>query len=121
MEVSAVLPPQVLVIGSLGEFTEGGAANPEKVTSFEQCRRSIQDVEVIRFDEFYERACFIVEDRKGALDGTRASLVTPGSASSPSSRKTVPPPSRSATGSAPGHDRAALNPRPRPGSSSRPA
>ncbi|MEV7242835.1 hypothetical protein AB0N92_16520 [Streptomyces sp. NPDC093248] len=32
-------------------------------TSFEQYRRSIQDVEVITFDELYERACFIVEDR----------------------------------------------------------
>ncbi|GHH29788.1 DUF4263 domain-containing protein [Streptomyces lanatus] len=53
----------MLVIGSLNEFTDGGAANPEKMTSFEQHRRSIQDVEVITFDELYERACFIVQDR----------------------------------------------------------
>jgi NADP-dependent 3-hydroxy acid dehydrogenase YdfG len=63
IEVSTVRPRQVLVIGSLSEFTDGGAANPEKITSFEQYRRSIQDVEVITFDELYERACFIVEDR----------------------------------------------------------
>ncbi|MGV9248749.1 Shedu anti-phage system protein SduA domain-containing protein [Streptomyces sp. NPDC003710] len=63
IEVSTVRPRQVLVIGSLSELTDGGAANPEKITSFEQYRRSIQDVEVITFDELYERACFIVEDR----------------------------------------------------------
>ncbi|MFD3380977.1 MULTISPECIES: Shedu anti-phage system protein SduA domain-containing protein [unclassified Streptomyces] len=63
IEVSTVRPRQVLVIGSLSEFTDGGAANPEKITSFEQYRRSIQDVEVITFDELYQRACFIVEDR----------------------------------------------------------
>ncbi|MFF7764324.1 Shedu anti-phage system protein SduA domain-containing protein [Streptomyces griseorubiginosus] len=63
IEVSTVRPRQVLVIGSLSEFTDGGATNPEKITSFEQYRRSIQDVEVITFDELYERTCFIVEDR----------------------------------------------------------
>ncbi|GLX39595.1 hypothetical protein Sros01_56680 [Streptomyces roseochromogenus] len=63
IEISTARPRQVLVIGTLSEFTERGAANPEKSTSFEQYRRSIQDVEVITFDELYERACFIVEDR----------------------------------------------------------
>ncbi|MEU6314961.1 Shedu anti-phage system protein SduA domain-containing protein [Streptomyces sp. NPDC047014] len=63
IEVSTARPRQVLVIGSLGEFSERGAANPEKITSFEQYRRSVQDVEVITFDELYERACFIVEDQ----------------------------------------------------------
>ncbi|TDC75228.1 Shedu anti-phage system protein SduA domain-containing protein [Streptomyces hainanensis] len=62
IEVSTARPRQVLVIGSLSEFTDRGATNPEKITSFEQYRRSIQDVEVITFDELYERACFIVED-----------------------------------------------------------
>ncbi|WP_264372785.1 MULTISPECIES: Shedu anti-phage system protein SduA domain-containing protein [Streptomyces] len=63
IEISTARPRQVLVIGSLSEFTERGATNPEKMASFEQYRRSIQDVEVITFDELYERACFIVEDR----------------------------------------------------------
>ncbi|MGX1134860.1 hypothetical protein RKD49_007050 [Streptomyces glaucescens] len=63
IEISTARPRQVLVIGSLSEFSDGIAANPEKITSFEQYRRSIQDVEVITFDELYERACFIVEDR----------------------------------------------------------
>ena len=60
IEVSTARPRQVLVIGSLSEFNERGAANPERITSFEQYRRSLQDVEVITFDELYERACFIV-------------------------------------------------------------
>lgn len=51
------------MVGSLSEFSDGMAANPEKITSFEQYRRSIQDVEVITLDEPYERSCFIVEDR----------------------------------------------------------
>ncbi|MFD7408762.1 Shedu anti-phage system protein SduA domain-containing protein [Streptomyces sp. NPDC059866] len=63
IEVSTVRPRQVLVIGRLSEFADRGSVNPEKITSFEQYRRSIQDVEVITFDELYERACFIVEDR----------------------------------------------------------
>ncbi|MGW5864502.1 Shedu anti-phage system protein SduA domain-containing protein [Streptomyces sp. NPDC055239] len=62
IEISTIRPRQVLVIGSLSEFTERGGANAEKITSFEQYRRSIQDVEVLTFDELYERACFIVKD-----------------------------------------------------------
>lgn len=53
----------MIVIGSLSAFTDCGYANPKKIASFEQYRRSIQDVEVITFDELYERACFAVEDR----------------------------------------------------------
>lgn len=62
IEVSTARPRQVLVIGSLGELADGGEVNPEKISSFEQYGKSIQDVEVITFDELYERACFIVED-----------------------------------------------------------
>jgi hypothetical protein len=63
IKISTIRPRQVLVIGRLSEFAVGGSTNPEKIASFEQYRRSIQDVEVITFDELYERACFIVEDR----------------------------------------------------------
>lgn len=62
VELSTTRPRQVVVIGSLREFTHNGAVNPEKMSSFELYRTSIQDVEVITFDELYERACFIVED-----------------------------------------------------------
>ena len=63
IELSTTRPRQVVVIGSLREFTDNGAVNPEKISSFELYRTSIQDVEIITFDELYERACFIVEDR----------------------------------------------------------
>ncbi|MDV9168625.1 DUF4263 domain-containing protein [Streptomyces sp. W16] len=62
VELSTTRPRQVVVIGSLREFTDNGGVNPEKINSFELYRTSIQDVEVITFDELYERACFIVED-----------------------------------------------------------
>jgi len=62
IELSTTRPRQVVVIGSLREFTHNGAVNPEKMSSFELYRTSIQDVEIITFDELYERACFIVED-----------------------------------------------------------
>jgi hypothetical protein len=63
VEISTIRPRQVLVIGRPSEFAVGGSTNPEKIASFEQYRQSIQDVEVITFEELYERACFIVEDR----------------------------------------------------------
>ncbi|RSM48664.1 DUF4263 domain-containing protein [Amycolatopsis balhimycina DSM 5908] len=62
IQVSTTKPRQVLVIGHLQELAEGGRVNPEKLTSFELYRNSIQDIEVITFDELYERACFIVRD-----------------------------------------------------------
>ncbi|GAA4028588.1 hypothetical protein GCM10022232_88080 [Streptomyces plumbiresistens] len=63
VELSTTRPRQVVVIGSLREFTHNGRVNPEKINSFELYRTSIQDVEIITFDELYQRACFIVEDR----------------------------------------------------------
>lgn len=62
VELSTTRPRQVVVIGSLREFTHNGAVNPEKINSFELYRTSIQDIEIITFDELYQRACFIVED-----------------------------------------------------------
>lgn len=60
--VSTVRPRQVVVIGLTDEFAVNGELNREKVSSFELYRRSVNDVEVITFDELYERACFIVQD-----------------------------------------------------------
>ncbi|GAA2779250.1 DUF4263 domain-containing protein [Kitasatospora sp. CM 4170] len=61
--LSTTRPRQVVVIGSLQEFIQNGAVNPAMLSSFELYRTSIQDVEIITFDELYQRACFIVEDR----------------------------------------------------------
>lgn len=63
IELSTTRPRQVVVIGSLREFMHDGAVNRVKISSFELYRTSIQDVEIITFDELYQRACFIVEDR----------------------------------------------------------
>lgn len=61
-EVTTVRPRQVVVGGRSTEFEVGGALNPEKVSSFEQYRRSILDTEIVTFDELYERARFIIGD-----------------------------------------------------------
>ncbi|MDH6110106.1 hypothetical protein P3T36_005832 [Kitasatospora sp. MAP12-15] len=63
IQLSTTRPRQVVVIGSLQEFIQNGEVNPVKLSSFELYRKSIQDVEIITFDELYQRACFIVEDR----------------------------------------------------------
>lgn len=62
IEISTIRPRQVVMIGRLSGLSERGWTNPEKIASFEQYRRSIQDVEIITFDELYGRSCFIVED-----------------------------------------------------------
>lgn len=61
--VSTVRPRQVVVVGQTDEFSTNGELNREKVSSFELYRRSVNDVEIITFDELYERACFIVQDK----------------------------------------------------------
>lgn len=54
-------PKSFLIIGSLSEFTnEKGEIHEEKFSSFELFRRSITDIEIITFDELYERANSII-------------------------------------------------------------
>lgn len=62
IEVSTVRPRQVLIAGNLHEFAVGDDINVEKSSSFELYRRSISDVEIITFDELFERAVYIVRD-----------------------------------------------------------
>lgn len=62
VEVSAIRPKQVLVIGRLQEFEVEGGVNFERSTSFELYRRGIMDIEIITFDELHERVRFIAED-----------------------------------------------------------
>lgn len=61
LEFSTTKPRQVLVIGTLGEFRTAVGTNAEKVESFELYRKSNSEVEILTFDELYERASFIVE------------------------------------------------------------
>lgn len=54
-------PKSFLIIGSLNEFAnEKGEIHEEKFSSFELFRRSLSDIEIITFDELYERANAIV-------------------------------------------------------------
>jgi hypothetical protein len=57
-------PKSFLIIGSLNEFkNEIGNIHEEKFSSFELFRRSITDIEIITFDELYERADAIINKR----------------------------------------------------------
>lgn len=62
IQVSSIRPKQVIVIGNLNQLAVGDKPNPEKTSAFELYRNSIHDVDIITFDELYERARFIVED-----------------------------------------------------------
>lgn len=62
IQISAIRPRQVLVIGRLDEFSTNGDINRERLSTFELYRSSMQDIEIITFDELYERASFIVRD-----------------------------------------------------------
>lgn len=55
-------PKSYLIIGSLNEFMIDNKINEIKYSSFEMFRKSIQDIEIITFDELYERASFIVKE-----------------------------------------------------------
>jgi hypothetical protein len=62
IQVSSIRPNRVVVSGNLQQLAVEGNPNPEKTSAFELYRNSIHDVEIITFDELYERARFIVED-----------------------------------------------------------
>jgi hypothetical protein len=64
-EVSTIRPRQVVVVGHLDQLADGGAINVEKMSSFELWRKAQLGVEVLTFDELYERAKYIVESQEG--------------------------------------------------------
>lgn len=49
-------PLSTIVIGSLNEFFKGDNLNEERYASFELFRKSLQNIQVITFDELYARA-----------------------------------------------------------------
>lgn len=55
-KIYTVKPKGILVIGNTSEFGN----DIEKITSFELFRQSINNVEIVTFDELFERAKFIV-------------------------------------------------------------
>ncbi|SAL39642.1 hypothetical protein AWB69_03969 [Caballeronia udeis] len=65
-EVFNFKPRAFLVIGSLDEFASEHGVNSDKVRSFELFRNSITGIEILTFDELYERSRFIVESIPGS-------------------------------------------------------
>ena len=55
--VYTVKPKGIVVIGSLSELKD----NRHKLQTFERFRKSIHDIEILTFDEIYERARYIVD------------------------------------------------------------
>jgi hypothetical protein len=64
-DISTIRPRQVVVVGNLQQLMDDGEINEEKMSSFELYRRSQHEVEILTFDELYERARFIVESQQG--------------------------------------------------------
>jgi len=60
-EIFNYQPRSYLVIGDLDEFRTEVGVNEEKLRSFELFRKSINNMEIITFDELFERAKFIVQ------------------------------------------------------------
>ena len=54
-------PRAFIVIGSLNEFMGEHGVNQDKLRSFELYRTSIAGIDIMTFDELYERSKFIVE------------------------------------------------------------
>lgn len=53
-------PKSTLIIGNLGEFMGEHGINEEKYSSFEMYRQGLRNIEIITFDELFQRAQFIV-------------------------------------------------------------
>lgn len=54
-------PKAFIVVGSTGQFVTDAGVNAEKVRSFELYRNSMDGIDIVTFDELYERSKFIVE------------------------------------------------------------
>lgn len=60
-ELLFVKPRGIVVIGKLDDFKTENGINYEKLSSFELYRQQVSGVEIITYDELYERVKFIVE------------------------------------------------------------
>ena len=69
-EISTIRPRQVVVIGNLAELADGNNVNIEKMTTFELYRRDHQEVEILTFDELFERSKYIVEHQEASSPDT---------------------------------------------------
>ena len=60
-EVFNFRPRAFIVVGSLGEFVTEHGVNVEQLRSFELYRNSIAGIDILTYDELYERSKFIVD------------------------------------------------------------
>jgi hypothetical protein len=60
--VAFVKPRAVVLIGTLGKFQTPHGFNDEMFASFELYRQNYNGIEILTYDELYERARFIIEE-----------------------------------------------------------
>jgi hypothetical protein len=60
-EILFVKPKGIVIIGMLDDFIKDQGVNYEELSSFEIYRQQVNGVEIITYDELYERARFIAE------------------------------------------------------------
>ncbi len=68
-EVFNFKPRAFIVVGSLGEFITEQGVNKDKLRSFELYRNSISSVDILTFDELFERCSFIVRSEAERTSG----------------------------------------------------
>lgn len=61
-EILFVKPRGIVVIGMLDDFKIDAGINSEKLSSFEIYRQQVSGIDIITYDELYERVRFIVEE-----------------------------------------------------------
>jgi len=59
-------PKSILIIGNLKEFMSENGINEDKYSSFELFRQELNSLDVITFDELYERAKYIIKSTEEA-------------------------------------------------------
>jgi len=57
-----IKPRGIVVIGQLSDFKVENGINYEKLSSFELYRQQVSGIEILTYDELYQRAKFIIED-----------------------------------------------------------
>lgn len=57
-------PKAFVLIGNLNEFIVDGKINEIKFSSFEMFRKSLKNIEIITYDELYERAFYICHNKE---------------------------------------------------------
>ena len=61
-------PKAFIVIGSLAEFETEHGINEDQYSSFEMFRQGLTRIEIITFDELYQRALNIVKHTEGLVN-----------------------------------------------------